>query len=583
MRNLVLFFLIFPSFLFAQLNDNTWLLGYQGGNSEFGITEFTFTEGNLKVKKSAHSITVFGDLNTCYSDSIGDLVALFNGYWVGDKKGKKMKGGDSIRYENEPNLFGYSDSDIPQGGMFLPWPDHPDSLLLFYVSQGNAGTPEFVELASLHLQYALIKLSGNNGLGEVTIKRHVVLQDTIQYGRLSACKHANGRDWWVMINKRNSNHWYRYLLDPDGVKLLGQQEIGLPMIDGFGQAVFSPDGRYYAAYNGISITEGAYLDVYDFNRCNGLFENHRQLFFNLGTIAGVAISPNSRYLYLSKETKLFQYDLQAPDLAASELLIGVYDGFISTSYTIFYQAQLAPDAKIYICCLGSTKVMHVIHSPDEAGTACQFEQHGILLPVYNDQSLTSSPYFRLGPLDGSPCDTLGLDNHPKAWYRYQQDSLDFLSVAFHDLSYYEPTDWYWDFGDPGSGASNFSHQRHPQHQFDSAGVYQVCLTVSNVNSSNTHCKTLYLGVSATDDLVLQNLLEVSPNPFRNYLNISLNANLHNPVFRLYDQMGQLKCEEKLAFGIMEIDTEHLPRGMYFWEVQGNGLQLKTGKIIKTGR
>lgn len=34
------------------------------------------------------------------------------------------------------------------------------------------------------------------------------------------------------------------------------------------------------------------------------------------------------------------------------------------------------------------------------------EQHGITLPTYNASSLPNFPNYRLGPLEGSPCDTL---------------------------------------------------------------------------------------------------------------------------------------------------------------------------------
>jgi hypothetical protein len=116
-------------------------MGHQGGTSEFGITEFTFAgEGSLNIRKSDLPFAGFSELNTCFSDSSGNLLAVFNGFWIDDATGQKMKGGDSIRYKLDPSwlVFGYSsDSDIPQGGMFLPWPGRPDSLLLFYVSQGN--------------------------------------------------------------------------------------------------------------------------------------------------------------------------------------------------------------------------------------------------------------------------------------------------------------------------------------------------------------------------------------------------------------------------------------------------------------
>ncbi|MBK8966601.1 MAG: hypothetical protein IPM36_07930 [Lewinellaceae bacterium] len=55
------------------------------------------------------------------------------------------------------------------------------------------------------------------------------------------------------------------------------------------------------------------------------------------------------------------------------------------------------------------------------------------------------PNYRLGPLDGSPCDTLGLDNLPAAHFRWEfWDTLTPLNVSFTDLSIYEPATWQWD-------------------------------------------------------------------------------------------------------------------------------------------
>ncbi len=39
--------------------------------------------------------------------------------------------------------------------------------------------------------------------------------------------------------------------------------------------------------------------------------------------------------------------------------------------------------------------------------------------------------------------------------------------------------WSWDFGDPASGALNYSTLQHPLHQFTSSGLYQVSLTIVN--------------------------------------------------------------------------------------------------------
>lgn len=47
--------------------------------------------------------------------------------------------------------------------------------------------------------------------------------------------------------------------------------------------------------------------------------------------------------------------------------------------------------------------------------------------------------YRLGPIDGSPCDTLGIDNVPEAWFRV--DSTGLQQRFFFDLSYYNPLHW----------------------------------------------------------------------------------------------------------------------------------------------
>ena len=574
-----LIFCLILQVLNAQRNDNTWYLGYPGNGEIYGPSKVTFDEGSFKIKKDT---TFFGGIydsnNTVISDSDGKYIATFNGFWINDASGKKMVNGDSIWHEMLPYLYGYSDDDLVQGGMFLPWPNYSDSILLFYTSQGNAAWPITVDLASLNLFYAVIQKSGNNGNGAVLERRNTIINDTIQYGRLSAAQHANGRDWWILINERYSDRFYRFLLDPNGVHKLDSQIVSLPIIDGVGQSVFSPDGNFYAIKNSVGVDIGNSVDVFRFDRCSGYLSDQYQIHKDGSSLGGVAFSQNSRFLYVSDRTEIYQYDLYSDNWDSSKVLVGIYEPPPSGFPATFYTMQLAPDNKIYLCATNSIRYLHVIHSPDEYGVDCQFQQRGVLLPTKNYTSVSYSPYFRLGPLDNSPCDTVGLDNLPTAWYRYEQDTLEFLKVSFYDLSYYEPTTWSWDFGDGSPGSSD----QHAQHQFDSAGVYKVCLTVSNSNASNTHCKTLYLGVSATDNPVLQNQIIVSPNPFVHFISVALSTQLRGPVFRLYDSVGRCVRQMDLSFGITEIETGALPSGLYIWEVSASGALLKSGKLIKVG-
>jgi PKD repeat protein len=62
-------------------------------------------------------------------------------------------------------------------------------------------------------------------------------------------------------------------------------------------------------------------------------------------------------------------------------------------------------------------------------------------------------------------------------------------VTFSDLSSNSPTNWVWDFGDgtTGSGAK-------PDHVYRATGVYDVTLTVSNTDMSNSRTKNQYITV-----------------------------------------------------------------------------------------
>jgi hypothetical protein len=572
-------FLFYGIIGYAQGHENTVLFGYEGGNAsptndEFGINILTFTDGSLNITDNQSAEAFFNDACAAISDSIGHLLFYSNGIDIYDKSHQVMQNGGLI---NEFNATGF---DPPQSAIIIPWPMRPDKYILFHLDEEWFEYPDgWVLGGGTGCFYSVVDMSLNNGLGKVIQKKQPIVTDTVEYGKLAMVRHANGRDWWLIVPELRSNRFYTVLVDPYGIHDIGIQTAGAKReYPGIGQATFSPDGTKYVMQNSIGQWVGYYTDIYDFDRCSGMLGNHEQMHF-VDTFAwGIAISPNSRWMYLSAEDKIVQYDLWADSVALSAKLIGVYEPFNDPFPTKFFWTFLAPDNKIYIVTTSGSHTLHVIHRPDEAGTACAFEQRGVRLPCYNANSLPTFANYRLGPLDGSACDTLGIDNDPVSWWRYTQDTTNALAVEFTDLSYHEPAVWSWDFGD---GIT--SNERHPFHIYDSAKVYQVCLTVSNSFDSDTHCKTLYLGVSAQDNPVLQSQITVSPNPFNNRVSVALSANLRNPVFRLYDATGRLVHEQQVVHGINEVETIALNNGMYFWQVVDNGESIKAGRMVKIGK
>ncbi|MCS7073779.1 MAG: PKD domain-containing protein [Bacteroidia bacterium] len=60
-------------------------------------------------------------------------------------------------------------------------------------------------------------------------------------------------------------------------------------------------------------------------------------------------------------------------------------------------------------------------------------------------------------------------------------------VQFIDSSTFQPTTWIWTFGD-GSAST----LQHPNHTYNSPGVYNVCLVASNAFCSDTVCQSVFI-------------------------------------------------------------------------------------------
>jgi hypothetical protein len=192
--------------------------------------------------------------------------------------------------------------------------------------------------------------------------------------------------------------------------------VGIPAVVTFGESCFSPDGKIFVSFDAHNRCK-----IFDFDRCTGELSNFRWINplargDTLYGSAGCAISPNSRYLYLFMRNIIGQYDLLAPDIEASAIKVAQNDGYVfllsppppiySYPHT-FNQGQLGPDGKIYIFSFVGRPTFSVIEHPDSFGLACDVRQH---MYEFGDWgNVTHPPRFpnyRLGPVLGSPCDTL---------------------------------------------------------------------------------------------------------------------------------------------------------------------------------
>jgi hypothetical protein len=349
-------------------------------------------------------------------------------------------------------------------------------------------------------------------------------------------------------------------LDAGGWQIAATQEL-IEMRNFSTNSWFSPNGSKYAKYVNTSGSV-QYLYIYDFDRCSGLLHNQFEMRLEgeIMIYQGMAFSPNSRYLFVGVDAwDLYQYDLWAPDIEASRVLVDTNDGYVEPGWfnATFGPMMPGPDGRIYMIPIsGSSRAVHVIDRPNELGKAAKLLQHHITLQTSNARSVQNFPNYRLGPLDGTSCDTLGLDNHPISWWRHEVEAEDPQEIRFTDLSCFRPEVWHWDFGD-----GEISSEQHPIHTYPSPGLYYACLTVSNEYSSDSSCQWIDVMSVSVDDLPDEELFKVYPNPFTDYIEISPPDGYHTLTVRITDIHGRIIASPDLACPC-RLKLGDIPAGVY---------------------
>lgn len=399
MKFKILFVLLFlPFLLFAQQGiNNNWLQGYQSsGGIPFGQSRLDFFSGNPVISYDSIKMD-FNHTHANISDSLGNMLFYTNGYYIANANNDTMFNGSGL----SPSMYANDYSDgflIPQGALVLPKPGSSSIYYLFHSVDDNYPNPG--NYFALKLYVTTIDMSLNGGLGGVISKNMVLISDSLNLGKITACKASNGRDWWVLVHKLNSNTFYRLLITPAAIVGPYTQSIGSYREWDVGQMKFSPNGNKLAYYH-YRFTG---LDVFDFNRCTGLLSNpiNDTLPLEVGPV-GCEFSPNSQMLYVSNVTKVYQYDLTSSNIVSSRLIVAYWDGFdqpgVPNLGVYLCQPQLAPDGKIYLTTGNGTTYFGCIEYPDSVGISCNVAQHSILLPTYYFNTLPNHPNYFLD------CDT----------------------------------------------------------------------------------------------------------------------------------------------------------------------------------
>jgi hypothetical protein len=399
------YFFILLNNVYAQGMNHSWLLGFV----DLLDTNTTAKRGRILFDTSSATLLgenrkmAFFEAQGNISDEQGNLIAASNGCWIMDASGDTMLNGSGISPGAMANSYCSSTSGMPMShaNLFIPYPGDTNKVVMFHQFVGLT-----INLNSTKLLYTVIDKTLNGGAGGVVNgKKNLIAysNDSMSWG-ITACKHANGRDWWVVALQDSSKKIVKILFTDTGITSIVVQNLNIPLpyYGNAGQPCFSPDGTKFAYSTGKIIPQFQDIRVLSFNRCTGVFDS-------IGYVAkqgmagfGLSFSPNSRYLYYSSFGQVFQLDTDAPDIAASDTLVATYDGYVypfPTSDTNFWLMYRAANSRIYISPSGGVIDYHIINSPDSAGIACDLQQHALRLPCYAGYGNVNHPNYYLG------CDT----------------------------------------------------------------------------------------------------------------------------------------------------------------------------------
>jgi PKD repeat protein len=82
------------------------------------------------------------------------------------------------------------------------------------------------------------------------------------------------------------------------------------------------------------------------------------------------------------------------------------------------------------------------------------------------------------------------------------------AIEFKDISLNMPTSWAWNFGD-----GTTSNLKNPVHTYTENGIYNVSLTVTNINGSNTMQKEDFITVEMPDAPIIEDIIGCNNHDF----------------------------------------------------------------------
>jgi hypothetical protein len=371
--------------VFAQFTNNYWCFGDSVAidwtdpmNPIVKTSAFYYRNGSSSIADSMGLVLYSGRFNNVLPNN----CKVWNNY------DKQIIDGDYI-YGNA----------WYHASLFIPHPGN-DSLIYLFTS-GVTNNPYGFYVTTINYK-------ANNDSG-IVVQKNFQLNNFPAYDALMGVRHGNGRDWWVIFQRYNTNFttfyndYYLFLITPLGVSGPFIQNIGSFHSTNLGHVVFSSNGSMFANVNPRGL-----IELLNFDRCTGLITSTIPIEQEPASgpyphwYSSCVFSPDDSKLYIveysqtSAPSYLWQFDLMSSNIALSKLLI---DSFLDPNMGVS-QLRLAPDNKIYLSAADEgfgwpypdtstafTTLQQppesVINQPDSLGVACDFQPFSFTSEVQN--------------------------------------------------------------------------------------------------------------------------------------------------------------------------------------------------------
>ena len=465
-------FLTFNTVLFSQNETSKWYFGIEAGLDFMTSPPTVLNNGVIWTTEGCSTI----------SDGAGNLLFYTDGLTVWNASHSIMANGTGLLGTGYPS----------QSSIIVKQPGSNNIYFIFTVD-GSGGTNGF--------NYSTVDMNLAAGSGSITSK-NVSIYPFPSSEKLTAVKHCNGNDVWVIIrdwdyfsNLSNTNHFRSYLVTAAGVSMTpvispastyansGTNDYGCMKVSPNGKKLGVAMSNYYYYNTG---TNSSPFELYDFNNTTGVISNSLALNPNTPSVYtayiypyGCEFSPDGTKFYGTNPISgNYQNDIIQWDLCA-----GSNSAIVASAYTVTSTSgnlyagslQLAMDGKIYGARWGSNSLI-TINNPNLAGAACN-------LVISGQNILPGSSYYGLPNFVTSFFNTPAPKPPLPAFTHTVNTAISCLTASFTAPSTtvncpatdYSVTGILWVFGDPVSGPANTSTLFAPTHTFPSPGTYSTQL------------------------------------------------------------------------------------------------------------